>query len=124
MSRSNVSCPGCKREFEVELPDYPTPDEIAKAIPQVDLANLQKQLEAAGTARVELALWQSGKNHNTFDPQHTESCPHCKSALDEYMQNQIEALPQDRVRELARKYGDWPPKSIALGDVTSSKARR
>jgi hypothetical protein len=73
--------------------------------------------QEAKAAQGELADWQSMKKHAPVAEflAHAGTCPGCKPEMDKFLEQQIAALPVERVKELARQHKFWPPPPIEFG---------
>ena len=120
-------CPSCEAEYSIEV-DLPTPEVIAA--PAVDPEKIKEEVRAKVMATIdaekankvheELEEWRSGVKHHDFDPENVLGCPNCGPKMRRYVSNQVNdavnKLSRDRVRELARNYGDWPHPTIEIPD--------
>jgi hypothetical protein len=59
--------------------------------------------------RKELEDWRSGRIVIAFDPDLYDKDADSAAKLEAYVKARVEALTEDEVKDLARKYRLWPP---------------
>lgn len=121
-----TDCPSCKAKVpvKVELPEAKIVEDTSRVESLThERDRLQTQIEKTMT---ELESWQSMEKHLPVPQilEHLTTCPNCQPQMHQFVEEVASKLPSEKVKELARKHGLWPPPNIDLTPITGRRAGR